>query len=420
MKKSRFLLIIILLLASPLLFSLDIYLNDILWHSYSPSDLRDLKIELSRGMKEQQGIPLAEILPLMTELNGIRIIIPSGDILLNEDIHSLRNAKLLSPDVLAESQEEGFWQLSMSNSLYYNPTRIEIYGTAFPRKDLILWAEPGLAALDKQIAVWSSLHKVDVEYREVQNISTELIHREMTGDLIPDFILIFQPPDEVLDEEKTCAYALQSTLVPGMIEKTETLVLPSGYRIHPDLFMSILASLSERTSPFDPGLLTDKESLKKAARLYLDQILNHRFMEQDDCFLSETYRNRNIAFFPARSFPLQSGRTLALPQLEGMERPLPARIFPLILKTTGRNIPEGALLDFLKLPGVQYNLLSSEHRQIPSDTASLEDRILDDASRKVYEEWKKGFILSDRNAAFFNAVRMKLPDITRQEEDLIP
>ena len=97
MKKIQILIIALLALGSPFLFSLDIFLNDVLWHSYSSSDLQDLRIELSRGMKEEQGIPLAEILPLMSELDGIRINIPGGDILLDENISSLRTARLLSP-----------------------------------------------------------------------------------------------------------------------------------------------------------------------------------------------------------------------------------------------------------------------------------------------------------------------------------
>ena len=226
----------------------------------------------------------------------------------------------------------------MNNSLYFSPYRIEIYGTPFPRKELSLWAEPGLAGIKEQIAVWSSLHKVNVHYREVQNIRSELIHREMTGDILPDFILIFLDPQETLVEEQVCAYLLQSALAPKRTSEIDTLVLPTGYRIHPDLFMSILAAMTDRDSPFDPNFNTNTESLNKASRIYLDQILNHFVMEQDEFFLSETYRNRDIAFFPARSFPQQKGRLSALPSLQGMERPLSARVFPLKLETTGHAI----------------------------------------------------------------------------------
>ncbi|QEN08647.1 hypothetical protein EXM22_11860 [Oceanispirochaeta crateris] len=416
MKKFHILMVILLFIVSPLLFSLDIYLNDILWHSYSSSDLHDLKVELSLGIEEKQGIPLAEILPLMNSLEGMRISIPDGDILLSETLSTLRTAKLLST---GEGVSDS-WQLSMNNSLYFNPYRIELYGTAFPRKNLLLWAEPGLAGMKEQSEVWSSLHKVNIEYREVQNIRTELIHREMTGDLLPDFILVFLDSREALEEDRTCAYVLQSALVPQGTDKADSLVLPSGNRVHPDLFMSILAAQTDRESPFDPLFKTDTESLNRASRAYLDQILNRNLMEQDDFSLSETYRIRELSFFPARAFPQQKGHLSSLPVLSGMENPPAARVFPLKLEVTGRGIPEGALLDFLKLPGVQYHLFSLEKRQLPSDMQALETRTLNDAEDDLYRDWQRGFILNALNSPFSEAVLKRLPDIIRHEEDLIP
>ena len=40
--------------------------------------------------------------------------------------------------------------------------------------------------------------------------------------------------------------------------------------------------------------------------------------------------------------------------------------------------------------------------------------------RKHFWNGKTGFILSSDNASFSKAVGMRLPDITRGEEDLIP
>jgi hypothetical protein len=414
MKMSRSIIILLLVMVSSPLFSLDIYFNDILWQSYHQEDLESLQIkfsEIDEGFPAFTAIPFIELLPLMTETEGMRIMIPSGDIFLNEDLDKLRTSSL-------RSLEGSNWELILNNSVYHNPRRIEIYGTLIEQKKFLLWTEPDLTGIENQIRVWSSLHKVDVEIKELISISDELIHRQMTGDLMPDFVLQFQDASLPYDDTKTIGFILQSLMIPLKGQAIDTLVLPSGQKLHPDLFLSILASLSERISPYDPGFLTGTEGIKKASLIYLDQILNHKIVEQDDFFLDETYRNNLFGFFPARDFPRQSGFSAALPQLPGMNRALSPRVYPLQLLVKNEMIQEGALLDFLKLPEIQYNLLSSDSRQLPENTEALENRELNDEEQKLYEEWKRGYILCQKNYSFRRNLEKSLPDLFRGEGDL--
>lgn len=411
---SRFLIILLLVMVSSPLFSLDIYFNDILWHSYHQEDLESLQIKFSEnneGNPAITAIPFIELLPLMTETDGMRIMIPSGEIFLGEDLDKLRTANLIS-------LEDGIWELTMNQSVYHNPRRIDVYGTLLEQKKFLLWSEPELTGIEDQIRVWSSLHKVDIEIKELISISDELIHRQMTGDLMPDFVLQFQDASLPYDDTKTIGFILQSVMAPSKGEALDTLVLPSGHKLHPDLFLSILASLTEQISPYDPDFLTGSKEIKKAAAVYLDQILNHRIIEQDDFFLDETYRNNLFGFFPARGFPRQSGFFVPLPQLKGMNNALSPRVYPLQLVQKNEMLQEGVLLDFLKLPEIQHNLLSSESRQLPENIEALEHRELNEEEQKLYDEWKRGYILCQKNYSFRRNLEKSLPDLFRGEGDL--
>ncbi|MBF9017042.1 MULTISPECIES: hypothetical protein [unclassified Oceanispirochaeta] len=414
MKMSRSVIILLLVMVSSPLFSLDIYFNDILWHSYHQEDLESLQVKFSDNDESRIGftaIPFMELLPLMSEIEGIRIMIPSGDIFLNEELENLRTSNL-------RAAADNSWELTLNNSVYHDPRRIEVYGTSVEKNNYLLWTEPGLNCIKDQIRVWSSLHKVEVEIREVISIADELIHRQMTGDLMPDFVLQFQNASLPYEAEKTVAFILQSTMTPSRGQVTDTLVLPSGHKLHPDLFLSILASLSGCVSPYDPGFLTGREGIRQAAAIYIDQLLNHRIVEQDDFFLEETYRNNLFAFFPARSFPIQSGFPAALPHLPGMDRALSPRVYPLQLVLKNEMLPEGSLLDFLKLPGIQHNLLSVSCRLLPEKTEALEYRDLSEEEIKLHEEWKRGYILCEKNYFFRRSIERSFPDLFRGKGDL--
>ncbi|MDC7233244.1 MAG: hypothetical protein PQJ58_08420 [Spirochaetales bacterium] len=429
MKLSRSILLFLLAMASSPLFShdsngldtnglnnhvLDIYVNNILWHSYSSEDLDSLQVGFHNSELTEPdftAIPFPELLPLMSEIEGIRLFFHSGEVFLSSVSDSIRTSAL-------KEGPEGKWDLSLDGSVYHNPGRIELYGTALPEKELLLWSEPGLTGLDRQIDIWSSLHKIRVTVKEVSDIDTKLIFRKMTGDLMPDFVLRFQDPAEPYEEGNTVAFLLQSVLTPVKEQETDTLVLPSGHKLHPDLFMSILASLSDRVSPHDPGWLTDPDSIKKASAIYLEQLLNRRIVEQDDFFTDENYRNTNYAFFPSGSYLSLIAHPADLPLLRGLERPLSPRVLPVQLQIKREDLPAGTLIDFLKLPGIQHQLLSAENRQLPEHTEALKHRDLNDEEQQLYEDWKRGYILSDSNYAFRREIEQNLPDLLRGEGEL--
>lgn len=421
MKLSRSVIILLFTLASTPLFSLDIYFNDILWKSYHQEDLESIQIKFSHrdiaknssSAADTTAIPFKELLPLISEIEGIRISIPSGDIFLREPIENFRTSYL-------KADSRGIWDLNLNNSVYHDPGRIEVYGTPLDKKDFILWMEPGIYGVKEQIDVWSSLHRINIEIKEIFSLRDELIHRQMTGDLMPDFVLQFQSAPHPYRDEKTIAFILQSIMTPLRGQETETLVLPSGHKLHPDLFMSILASLSERVSPYDPVFLTGKEEIRQTTQIFFQQLLSHRIVEQDDFFLDKSYRNTQFAFFPARAFQKQKGYPASLPQLPGMEQPLSPRVYPLQLTIENEMLPEGTLLDFLKLPGIQHNLLSLSHRQLPEMTEALADRPLNKEEQDLYEEWKRGYILSETNYDFRKEIERRLPDLFRAEGGFSP
>ncbi len=411
MKLLRLFIFLLLATASSPLTALDIYLNESLWHSYSEEDLEALKVKLSGNGSTAQwftGIPFRELLPLMEELEGIRMTVPDGDIFLERDMDFLRHSSL--------RDEEGEWLLSIGSSVYSSPVRVDLYGTPLPGRPLVIWVEPGLKELKKQIEVWAGIHKRIVEVREIENIGDELIHREMTGDLRPDFILQFQGESEDFSEDRTVAFIMQSILKQADESPVDTLVLPSGRKLHPDLFLSILKfSTLPGETPYSPAFPMDEENISSATSIYLDLILRAALVEQDDFFLSETYRKRHFAFFPARSFAHMSGVLAPLPRLPGMTRNIPARVYPLQLKRISLDLPEGTLLDFLKTPGIQHNLLSTGERQLPALHSIMDERELDREESDLYEDWKQGYILCSCSYNFISRVQEFLPDISRAE-----
>jgi len=408
MKKNGVLICLFLLMLVSRGFALDIYVNDLLWRSYSDSDLHDLRVDLSWRADDNPGVPFPELIPLMSTLSALRVTIPGGDILLEVDSEALRKAALI------KSSPKG-WDLSLSSSLFHAPSRIDIYGLVNPGKDILIWAEPDLGEIEKQIEVWASLHKVNVLYREVPQIKDELIHRKMTGDLMPDFILRYLSPDEPVNKENTLIYSLESLLAPPETRSIKTLVLPTGFKIHPDLYLSILASLSEGNSPLTVTISGERGSLKRATSLYAGMILSRRIMVKQDFHISKAFREGSYAFFPASSFPLQTGNRLSPGSLEGLDRPLSSRVLPLMFESTDEDFSPGTLLDFLKLPGIQYKFLSLPYRQLPSDISSLDHRSLTEGELNLLNDWRRGFILSRRNYSVSEAVYRNLPDLLRVE-----
>jgi len=409
MKKFGFLICLLQLVFVLRGFTLDIYVNDRLWHSYTSPDLRDLRVSLNLSTYDEPGIPFSELIPLMTGLSSLRIGIPDGEILL--DTPSVRGSYLTESDA-------GGWNLSMNSSVYHNPGRIDIYGTLRKAEQIRIWAEPGLTEVKDQIDVWAGLHKIEIDYKEVQNLEDELIHTRMAGDLMPDFTLSFLTPDAPLRPENTILYALQSILAPLEREPIDTLVTPSGFKLHPDLYLSVLASLHPGISPLTSVIMNDTDSHRRAVAIYADLIIRHRILEQNVYHNSEAYRNKSYAFFPSSAFPLQTGERLSLSDVQGLETPLSTRVLPLMLETRGEDFSPGTLLDFLKLSGIQESFLSSLSRQLPAEIDLLSRKDLTPRERKLLEEWRRGFILSRRNYALTGEIYRRLPDLLRTEGEL--
>ncbi len=398
MKKIPALIVLLVTSALATLPALDIYVNNVLWRSYTGEALDALITEIPA--EAPPSLPFALLLPLMEETGGMHLLFKGGDARLECGSLALREARLV--------RHNGKWELNWDGSSYRDPRRADLYGRRIERKELMIWAEPGLANFEKQIRVWSSLHKLELRYLEIEDMENELIHRRLTGEEQPDFVLRFQSSGELFSEEKNAAYLLRSVLDTGA--SSRRLTLPQGERFHPELFLSLLLSLEEpRDNPFQFRFSADDRTLNRGRDIYLRLIQNQKLREKNSL-----YGGSGTLYYPARRFPLIPGTLTAIPTPDGGGI-LPPRILPLQLKCTGNDFPEAPLLDFLRLPGTQHSLLSLPERQLPALEGIMEEKRLSPEEEALYSEWKSGYILSSENSLFFNKLKEIFPDLYRND-----
>ena len=395
MKKVPALIVMLVLSAITTLSALDIYVNDVHWHSYADEALDALITEIPAD-DNPPSLPFALLLPLMDRADEMHLFFNGGDARLTCTAEELEDARLI--------RINGKWSLSWDDSHYKQPRRADLYGQLLEQKRVLIWAEPGLIGFKKQILIWSSLHKVDLKYREMANMDDELIHRRLTGEEQPDLVLRFQSSREAVLEEENVAYLLRS--VKSRSGSPERLILPRGERFHPELFISLLHSQSRNPgSPLHP--LFSTENLMKTRKLYMDLILNRKIIEKNSLPLQGDEH-----YYPARSFPKIPGDISSLPSPDG-KGSLPPRILPLQLKSPSGEFPAYSLQYFLRLPGIQYSLISSSGRQLPARTEILEGRELSPEENKLYREWCSGYVLSRENKSFIQKLNDLFPDLYR-------
>jgi hypothetical protein len=395
MKKVPALIVLLVISALSTLSALDIYVNNVLWHSYSDEALDALITEIPTD-SSPPSLPFSLLLPLMEEAMGMHLLFRGGDARLDGSGDKMREARLVRKD--------GIWELRWDGSRYSRPGRVDLYGRRLDDRELLVWAEPGLEHMEDQIRIWSSLHKLTLRYREIDGMRDELLHCRLTGAEQPDFILSFQPAPAPFSQAKTVAYCLSSALYPDTAEtEAERLVLPQGERFHADIFLGLLSGSDAQALP--SSFTLGRTQLNRARDRYLDLILTQRIVEKDGAS-----RMGGNLYYPARSFEEIPGTRGLLPDLAGGI--LPPRILPLQLEGVS-DFPVLPLLDFLKLPGIQSSILSLSARQLPSDARVLEGYDNDPGVKELYQEWKSGYILSENNIAFFSSLIEMFPDLYR-------
>ena len=398
MKKIPALIVLLVLTALSSLTALDIYINNVLWHSYSEEALDALITEIPTD--SPPSLPFALLLPLMEETNEMHLLFRGGDARLECGVEELRKARLI--------RNGGEWELDWDESRYHQPRRADLYGRRFNKKELVLWAEPGLTGIENQVLVWCSLHKLELRYREIEDIENELIHRRLTGEELPDLVLRFQPSQESFSEKESVVYLLRSVLIPGASPRH--LVLPEGERFQLEILLSLLLSHKESSgTPLSPRFPTDRATLNRAREIYLGLILNHKLVEK-----SSLSGSTGKIYYPARSFPQIPGKLSPLPDTDG-KGILPPRILPLQLKSGSGDYPAEGLLDFLRMPGIQHSLISLSARQLPVRSDIMKDNEISSEEKALYREWQSGYILSSENERFIRKLNEIFPDIYRAE-----
>lgn len=403
MKKVPALIVLLAASAFSTLSALDVYVNDVLWRSYSDEALDALVTEIPSD-RNPPSLPFALLLPLMEDPRGLHLLFRGGDARLESDEEKMREARLVRG-------ADGVWELVWDGSRYSRPRRAELFGRRMKEEELLLWAEPGLEGFEKQIGIWCSLHKLELSYREIEGIDDELLHRRLTGEELPDLVLVLQKAGDPFSEEETAAYLLRSSLNTG--DPPEKLVLPGGERFHPELFLSLLRSLENsegtRDSALSPRFPSDRASLMRGRDVYLGLMLDRRIVEKEGH--SGSYGK---VYYPARAFPRIPGTLASIPE-PGGKGYLPPRILPVQLKSAGLDFPAAPLLDFLKLPGIQHTLFVPSARQLPVLTEILEEKQLSPEETALYREWETGYVLSEKNAPFVKGLKDMFPDLYRSQ-----
>lgn len=379
------------LLLSPLLPAVDVYLNGDLWEHYTDEQLSAITIP---GTNKVEGltavIPLREILPLMEEFRSLKISIPAGEILLEGD----RLEKQLSSSHLEQTPDRE-WRIYSGNDIYSNPLRIELYGKEDTKRKLTVWADPGLPGYKMILEMWAALHKIKLEYREMDHLRDEIIHRRMIGDYLPDFTLTMLHPSEAYLPETTISFQLQSVITRGSGNPLQ-LILPLGKKADPELFFSIMASRF--------GYSYSEKTLSSTALYYNRLLYNGIIRETSEEIIRDN--SKCYVFYPAHAHEDQSGDLGSLPVLPGMENPPASRILPVTLKATAVDFRESALREYLLHKGIQYSLFNPETRHLP---AVLMGDMLPGSYKDLFAEYKRGFILYADNYELWKTLRETLP-----------
>jgi len=394
MSKGSFLFFIWILIA-PCLPALDIYLNGDLWNHYPDNQLDDLNMTAARGSRT--GIPLREILPLMSRWDTILIRIPSGEVLLEGN----RLEEVLDRTVL-ERSGDGEWRLRSEEDVYTSPRQIYLTGKPSEVAALTIWAEPGLSGFPRLLPVWASLHKIELVYEERTRIRDEIIHRRMTGDILPDFTLTSLTPPEEIPGEGIVAYRIQGILVPEGSNGPDRLILPAGKLHHPGLFLGILESVRGDT-PSAPLQNPTEEALLKTAEIYGEFLRCGVIGYRTDLSASDP----GTAYFPEEEHRKETGRQASLPCLPGMTSPPAPRVYPVALGPVNADPVSRDLLRYLLYPEIQYHLYDPDTRQLPA-----EDLIPPLNPGGVYGELRaesrRGYILQAENYPFWREINRSL------------
>ncbi|OQY35270.1 MAG: hypothetical protein B6241_01900 [Spirochaetaceae bacterium 4572_59] len=381
------------LLLPPLLPAVDVYLNGELWEHYSDEKLSAITIPAESGNEGISAIiPLREILPLMKEFQSLKISIPAGEVLLEGDqLEQRLSSSYLKQTPLKE------WRIYSGYDIYSSPQQIDLYGTENLKKELTVWADPGLPGYKMLLEVWAALHKLELKYREMPHLRDEIIHRRMIGDYLPDFTLTMLHPSEEYQAEKTISFQLQTVISRGSNLPLQ-LILPHGEKANPELFFSIMASRF--------GYSYSEETLSSTATYYNKLLYTGIIRETSE----EIIRNRNDSkgyfFYPASAHTGQSGKLSSLPLLPEMEYPPASRIFPVILNGTAADCRETALREYLLQKGIQYSLFNPELRHLPA--VPMGD-MLPGSYEELLTEYKRGFILYADNYELWKILRQTLP-----------
>lgn len=170
------LVILILIIISFQLHSLEVRVNGSLYENYSTESLENLSYGLPAG--DLQGIYLYELLPLMKELTSFRFI--SSDFIIETDMD----------DRLYISGSNDQWTLHSDSIGNINlPEIIEIEGTIAESDRLTIWMDAEYQSLKRELDVFAMLHKIRINYRVEKNLISLLEYNVFNDTQIPDLII---------------------------------------------------------------------------------------------------------------------------------------------------------------------------------------------------------------------------------------
>ncbi len=411
MKRKWILVFTLFFIMGPLLSALDIFLNGVFWGHYSHEELEALALKASGEEEEGPVVPFAQLLPLMERTDNLFLEHRDGTSSLSPSCDDFQRSRLFL--------HSEFPQLQIGENRFSGPELVNLEGEAFQQKNILIWAEPGLAGFEQEVQIWSRLHKIRTEYREVPGIRDELMYRQMTGEEVPDLLLVFASAHDPRRNDFLLAYVLEGCFKPE--QASSRILLPQGERLNGDLFLSLLASRLPGGNPWQPfflkeHILNSPGILEAAARNYFRLVWEGRIMDEPD-------KNDKTVFFPARGFahrPEISSTGVIHPLGLG-GKTLPARIFPLGMEFPQEEFkrakPLESLTLFLKMPGIQSQFLSVPKRQLPADFSVLDNRSPGSPEDQLLEEWKRGYILWKGNSKQSCLLIQDFPDFYREKRD---
>lgn len=168
--------IIILLLLSFPLFSVEIQLNGFLYESYNNESLKLLSYRLPDS--DETGIYLTELLPIMEEYHNFRFL--SGDFIMETvPDDSLR---------IVEG-EDSYYLKSSSIGTIPLPDVIEIEGIKTETEKLTIWFDREDKYIQREIDLFGRLHRLEIDYRIEKNLKSLLEYNVFNNTVIPDLII---------------------------------------------------------------------------------------------------------------------------------------------------------------------------------------------------------------------------------------